>query len=70
MWLSLTTAGNNANVLVDFDKVLQVIAHDRGTQIHFAPTLPSRDGVMTSKLLYVQESIASIARALKARPVD
>ncbi len=66
MWIALTTTGK-ASTLVDFSKVLHVNEHASGTQIHFSPTLPSRDGVITSKLLYVEESLASIAKALKAR---
>jgi len=66
MWI-LLTATSKANVLVDFSKVLHVNEHKSGTQIHFAPTLPSRDGVITSKLLYVEESLESITRSLKGR---
>lgn len=66
MWIALTTTGN-AKTLVDFSKVLHVNDHASGTQIHFSPTLPSRDGVITSKLLYVQESLTSIAKALRAK---
>ncbi len=66
MWISLTTT-SKAKVVVDFSKVLHVNEHKSGTQIHFSPTLPSRDGVITSKLLYVEESLASIANILKSR---
>ncbi len=69
MWILLTTTGK-AKVVVNFAEVLHVNEHKNGTQIHFSPTLPSRDGVITSKLLYVEESLASIARQLKASKAD
>lgn len=68
MWMVLTST-NGKQVLVDFAKATDVQSVASGTKICFTPVAHDKSGQHNARNVVVQEPVAKIARALKAKAV-